>query len=288
MIACIDGTTTRKSSAVFHISQRLQHMRYAIGIEYDGSGFNGWQFQLNGQSVQASLEQAIARVADHEVSVVGAGRTDTGVHARCQVAHFDAVVRRTDRQWLLGINSHLPASVCVRWVREVDEAFHARFSAVERQYRYIILNRWTRPALHSQLKGWCRYPLETSLMNEAALLLKGEQDFSAFRSAGCKSRHAVREINHIAVTRDAEELTLDIAANGFLYHMVRNIVGTLIVIGRGKKPVSWIPELLESKDRSLAGVTVSPAGLYFMCARYPQKFGIPVELESFPAVNKAR
>lgn len=259
-------------------------MRYAIGIEYNGSEFHGWQFQSDQQTVQASLEQAIARVADRQVTVIGAGRTDTGVHARCQVAHFDSEVSRTERQWLLGINSHLPASVCVRWVREVDDTFHARFSALERQYRYIILNRWTRPALEHQFRGWCRYPLDASLMNEAALMLQGEHDFSAFRSTGCKARHAVREVTRISVTRDADELALDIAANGFLYHMVRNIVGTLILIGKGTRPVAWMQELLATRDRRQAGVTVSPSGLYFMGVRYPENFRIPSAPEDFPGV----
>jgi len=256
-------------------------MRYAIGIEYDGSPYCGWQVQSNGPSVQAELERAIAKVADQEVAVFGAGRTDTGVHARCQVAHFDSDAERDSRQWVLGVNTHLPSSVCLLWAHEVSEDFHARFSAVERSYRYSVLNRWVRPALHSRLLSWCRKPLDEAVMNSAAQCLKGEHDFSAFRSAGCQARHAVREVTRVRVSREADVVHIDISANGFLYHMVRNIVGTLLEVGSGEKPGSWMKQVLESRDRDQAGVKADSDGLYFTGVRYPDSFGIPA-VTAFP------
>jgi tRNA pseudouridine38-40 synthase len=258
-------------------------MRFALGIEYDGSGFNGWQSQRSDPSVQDSIEQALQTVANHSVSVVAAGRTDTGVHAVCQVAHFDSASERSERQWVLGINSNLPPTVCVRWARAVPDDFHARFSAFERSYRYVILNRWVRPALAAGKVGWCRYPLNEQPMHQAAAALLGEHDFSAFRSAGCTSRHAVREITRIGVASEGNAVTLEISANGFLYHMVRNIVGSLITIGRGERPVDWMAELLEGRDRTEAAAMAPAGGLYFVGARYPDRFGLPAAARDFPA-----
>lgn len=258
-------------------------MRYALGIEYDGSGFNGWQAQRNDPSVQVALEKAIEAVADHSVSVIAAGRTDTGVHATCQVVHFESEASRSGRQWVLGINSNLPRAICVRWANPVPEDFHARFSAFERSYRYVILNRWVRPALRAGKVSWCRHPLDEERMNEAARALLGEHDFSAFRSAGCRARHAVREVNRVAVERDGDQVRLDISANGFLYHMVRNIAGSLLAIGRGERGVEWIAELLEGRDRTRAAATASADGLYFTGVRYPDHFGLPELPEAFPA-----
>jgi tRNA pseudouridine38-40 synthase len=258
-------------------------MRYALGIEYDGSGFNGWQSQRDDPSVQECVESAVGQVADHAVSIVCAGRTDTGVHARCQVAHFDSDSVRSGRQWVLGINSQLPVGVSVHWVRQVADEFHARFSAMERRYRYTILNRWVRPAIGAATLTWCRHPLDAGQMNAAAACLLGEHDFSAFRSAGCKARHAVREVTGVSVCRDNDKVILDISANGFLYHMVRNIVGSLLEVGRGDRPVDWISELLAAGDRTRAGVTAAPEGLCFIGVRYPGAFGIPAEPAAFPA-----
>ncbi|NNE04803.1 MAG: tRNA pseudouridine(38-40) synthase TruA [Xanthomonadales bacterium] len=257
-------------------------MRYAIGIEYNGSSFCGWQEQSNGPSVQAELERAIARVADQQVKVLGAGRTDTGVHAHCQVAHFDSGAARESRQWVLGVNTHLPESICLLWARKVSDDFHARFSAVERSYRYSILNRWVRPALDTTRLAWCRKPLDAEAMHGAAACLEGEHDFSAFRSSGCQARHAVREITRVKVSRQGDLVHIDISANGFLYHMVRNIVGTLLLVGNREKPGNWMRRVLESRDRKQAGVTASSDGLYFVGVRYPAEFGIP-EVEAFPA-----
>jgi tRNA pseudouridine38-40 synthase len=257
-------------------------MRYALGIEYDGSQFNGWQAQKNDPSVQVCLQDALAEVANQAVTLSCAGRTDTGVHATCQVAHFDTSSQRSERQWILGVNSLLPSSVSVQWVRAVSDDFHARFSAYRRQYRYLIFNRWIRPALRAGKVTWCRRPLDEARMNEAVSHLLGEHDFSAFRSSGCKARHAVREISLASVTRVGDEVIFDIAASGFLYHMVRNIVGSLLDIGVGDKPVDWLKELLADGDRKQAGITAPADGLYFMVASYPKNFGIPERTEAFP------
>jgi len=249
-------------------------MRYAIGIEYDGSAFCGWQTQRDDPSVQSAVETALSRVADHPVRVVCAGRTDTGVHALGQVAHFDSEALRTRRQWVLGANTNLPTSVSVLWASEVVDDFHARFSAVERSYRYLVLNRPVRPAVRAGKVAWFRKPLDTGLMDQAAQALLGEHDFSAFRSAGCQARHAVREVKHVSVSRREDEVILDVSANGFLYHMVRNIAGSLLEVGCAERPAEWIADLLEGQDRTVAGVTAEPDGLYFMGVRYPAQFGL--------------
>lgn len=258
-------------------------MRYALGLEYDGSAFLGWQIQRQEPTVQGCLEQAVALVADHEVRVHCCGRTDTGVHACCQVAHFDSIAPRNERSWVLGINSHLPPGISVLWVRQVDEDFHARFSAYARSYQYRVLNRWVRPALEAKYLHWHRKPLDEVLMHDAAQVLTGEHDFSAFRAAGCQASHAVREIHAIAVQRKGNRVILDITANGFLYHMVRNIVGNLLSIGSGEQDAEWMKMLLEGKDRTRAAATAPAQGLYFMGARYPEHYALPAAAIDFPA-----
>lgn len=257
-------------------------MRYAIGIEYDGSGFCGWQRQDHSPSVQSCVEKALDKVANHPVTVICAGRTDTGVHARCQVAHFDSSASRTLRQWVLGINSNLPESVRVLWIREVDESFHARFSALSRSYQYRIMNRWVRPAIGVSHYAWCRRELDAKKMHEASQCLLGTHDFSAFRSAGCSSQHAIRELTGIEVRRRDDMVIMDVTANAFLYHMVRNIMGSLIEVGRGEQSVGWLKQVLDKGDRKLAGVTADAQGLYFMNVRYDPKYGLPLLPESFP------
>jgi tRNA pseudouridine38-40 synthase len=259
-------------------------MRYAFGIEYDGSCFFGWQRQDHAASVQQAVEQAVSAVANHPVTVIAAGRTDTGVHARAQVAHFDSDSERSDRQWILGINSNLPDTVRVLWVRRVDDSFHARFGAYSRSYRYRIMNRWVRPALGVKHFAWCREPLDEHRMHRAAQLLLGKHDFSAFRSAGCSAQHAIREVTSVSVTRSGEVVDVDISANAFLYHMVRNIVGSLVVVGTGEQPLEWFAEIFSGKDRKRAGVTAEPQGLYFMSVRYDPGYGLPELPEPFPAV----
>jgi len=250
-------------------------MRYALGIEYDGAGFCGWQRQNHSPSVQSSVEKAIEVVANHPVTVVCAGRTDTGVHARGQVAHFDSPSERSERQWVLGINSNLPDAVRVLWVRAVDDSFHARFGAFSRSYQYSILNRWVRPAIGVSYYGWCREALDAQRMHEAAQILQGRHDFSAFRSTGCSAQHAIREVTAIKVSRNEDIVTIDISANAFLYHMVRNIVGSLIPVGTGEKSIQWFTDVFRGRDRAVAGVTAEPQGLCFMNVRYESRYGLP-------------
>ncbi|MDJ0751374.1 MAG: tRNA pseudouridine(38-40) synthase TruA [Woeseiaceae bacterium] len=250
-------------------------MRIALGIEYDGTSYNGWQRQTSGLGVQQRLEEALSLVADETVEVTCAGRTDTGVHASGQVVHFDTTAERSDRSWLLGANSNLPDDVSVTWVRRVDDGFHARFSATGRSYRYLILNRLQRSALHRHRAWWVHQPLDETRMNEAAQRLVGEHDFSAFRAAGCQAGSAMREITQVGVCRDGDWVVLRISANAFLMHMVRNITGTLVTIGQGEAPVEWISKVLESGDRKAGGVTAPPHGLTLVGVAYPPGFGVP-------------
>jgi len=261
-------------------------MRYAIGLEYDGTAFFGWQIQRQEPTVQSCVEAALGKVADHAVRVIACGRTDTGVHAVCQVAHFDSEVERDERSWVLGANSYLPNDISILWAREVDNDFHARFSAFSRSYRYRILNRWIRPALEAGRMSWCRKPLDADLMHLEAQTLRGEHDFSAFRAKACQSRHAVREIQEISVVRRGVEVVLEVTANGFLYHMVRNIAGSLMAVGSGEQAPGWLEQLLASRDRSLAAPTAAPEGLYFVSARYPAQYAIPTAGETFPAARE--
>jgi len=255
-------------------------MRYALGIEYDGAGFCGWQRQSHSPSVQQSIEKAIAVVANHPVTVICAGRTDTGVHARGQVVHFDSPSERSERQWVLGINSNLPDPVRVLWVREVDDAFHARFAALSRSYRYTILNRRVRPAIGVNYYGWCRESLDAARMHEVAQVLHGRHDFGAFRSTGCSAQHAIREVTAINISRQGNIVNIDITANAFLYHMVRNIVGSLVPVGIGEKSGRWFEEVFQGGDRTLAGVTAEPQGLCFMNVRYDPKYKLPDSAET--------
>lgn len=232
--------------------------------------------------MQGCLEKSLARVADHEIRVHCCGRTDTGVHALGQVAHFETPAERSERQWILGLNSHLPEGVSVLWIRQVDDTFHARFSAFSRSYRYVLLNRWVRPALEAKRKSWCRSPLDADKMHEAAQALLGEHDFSSFRATACQARHPVREIQEISVQRSGEQVSLAITANGFLYHMVRNIAGSLIRVGLGDALVSWPGQVLAQCDRTQAAPTAPPEGLYFVSARYPEQFDLPVTRPAFP------
>ncbi len=250
-------------------------MRIALGIEYDGTSYNGWQRQKNGIGVQQRLEEALSLVANETVEVHCAGRTDTGVHASGQVAHFDTQADRSERGWLLGANTNLPPDINVSWVRRVGDDFHARFSATARSYRYRILNRLQRSALHRHRAWWVHQPLDEQRMHEAAQQLLGEHDFSAFRAAGCQANSAAREVTRVAVTRRGDWLTLRITANAFLMHMVRNITGTLVAIGQGEQAVGWLAEVLESRDRTLGGITAPAQGLTLVGVEYPEAWGIP-------------
>ena len=225
--------------------------------------------------MQSCTEAALSRVADHPVHVQCSGRTDAGVHAVCQVAHFDTESIRSPRSWILGTNSNLPPAICLLWMREVDREFNARFSAFARTYRYRIINRWVRPALEAARATWCHHELDEKLMQQAAAVLFGTHDFSAFRAVSCQARHPVREILAIDVVRKQDEILIEVSANGFLYHMVRNIAGCLMLIGQKQRPVAWMREVLESRDRTKCGPTAPAEGLYFLGARYPAHYGLP-------------
>ncbi len=229
--------------------------------------------------MQQRLEEAIAVVADESVEVVCAGRTDTGVHASGQVVHFDTTAERSDRGWLLGINSNLPGDVSVTWVLPVNDDFHARFSATARHYRYRILNRLNRSALHRHRAWWVHQPLDDALMHEAAQSLVGEHDFSAFRAAGCQASGPNRNITAIAVSRERDWVTLTVSANAFLQHMVRNITGTLARVGTGEEAVGWIAKVLESRDRKQGGIAAPPHGLTLVGVDYPDELGIPAPVD---------
>ena len=250
-------------------------MRIVVGLEYRGVGFCGWQSQLPGCGVQDALEQAVAAIAGSKITVTAAGRTDTGVHAALQVAHFDVSVERPLTAWVRGVNSHLPEGVTVLWARETDSDFHARFSASQRGYRYVLLNHPLRPGLNAGLVGWYHRPLDVDLMNRAAECLIGRHDFSAFRAAECQARSPVKEIRQVRIERRGDYVLCDFLADGFLHHMVRNLMGCLIQIGAGAQPPGWLDEVLQGRDRSRAAPTFSAAGLYLTHIRYPEHFGLP-------------
>lgn len=249
--------------------------RVAVGLEYDGTRYAGWQYQPALLTVQGALQTALARVADHPVDAVCAGRTDAGVHALAQVAHFDTTSTRSPRGWVLGANSLLPDDISLRWACEVDAAFHARHTALARTYRYLILNQPVRPALLRDRVCWIRDALDAEAMQTAGQCLVGEHDFSAFRGAECQSKTPMRRIESLRVWRNGDRLTLEVTANAFLHHMVRNIAGTLLAVGKGERPAAWVGEALASRDRERAGVTAPAAGLYLFAVRYPQQAGLP-------------
>lgn len=257
-------------------------MRYALGIEYDGSGFLGWQRLSHGDSVQGAVEAALASILQHEVDAVCAGRTDAGVHATQQVVHLETLVERPLRAFVEGTNTRLPPSVRVLWAQPVADAFHARHSARARRYRYRLLNRRVRPALMREHLSWEPRPLDAEAMHRAAQALLGENDFSAFRTAQCQARHPMRDLHAITVRREDEQVIVEVQANAFLHHMVRNIVGSLMVVGRGERPESWVAELLAGRDRTVAGPTAPAAGLTFLGPRYPRAWALP-EAVSLPA-----
>jgi tRNA pseudouridine38-40 synthase len=253
-------------------------MRFALGIEYDGTDFFGWQRLSHGRSVQGDVEAALSFVAAHAVEVTCAGRTDAGVHARCQVVHFDSDAARGERAWMLGANSQLARDVAVLWARPVSDEFHARFGARARRYRYTILNRPMRAALQSRYVTWERMPLDAEAMQRAAQALIGEHDFSAFRTAACQANSPNRNVREITISRRGDEVAIDIEANAFLHHMVRNIVGSLLPIGRGERGEAWLAELLHGRDRGVAGPTAPATGLTFLAPRYPAQWNLPIEV----------
>ncbi len=251
-------------------------MRIALGIEYDGTAYNGWQRQRHGVGVQTAVEDALSKIADKPIEVTCAGRTDAGVHAVAQVVHFDSKAERTIRGWVLGVNSNLPDDVNACWAKVVNEAFHARFSATSRSYRYLILNRLVRSSLYRN-RAWCVHqPLDEADMQRAADNLLGEHDFSAFRAAGCRASTPIREITGIRVTRDGVWISIDVTANAFLQHMVRNIAGLLVTIGQGEEGPGWAKNVLESHDRTKGGIAAPAHGLTLIKVDYPSRYDLPI------------
>jgi tRNA pseudouridine38-40 synthase len=250
--------------------------RLAAGVEYDGSGFHGWQVQSHARSIQSTLNAAISAVANEILTTAAAGRTDTGVHACGQVVHFDTVASRSEYAWLRGINSNLPADIAVQWVRVVPADFHARYSAFARSYRYVILNRPVRSALDRHRAWQVRMPLDAGLMQQAGRQLVGEHDFSSFRAAGCQSKSPVRRIESLEVVRHGDYVVVEVRANGFLYHMVRNIVGSLVHVGAGEAEPDWLAELLALRDRRVAAPTAPSAGLFLAAVHYPDALAFPL------------
>lgn len=247
-----------------------------LGVEYDGLSYYGWQRQTHSaNTVQEVLEQALAKVADETVLTHCAGRTDSGVHGLGQVVHFDTTAKRSDRGWVLGVNRYLPDNVAVKWRCDADEKFHARFSATSRSYTYIILNEQARSAVLASKVTHYPYPLDCELMQQAANALLGEHDFSAYRATACQSPTAFRDLQRLDVERRGSFVLVHVRANAFLYHMVRNLVGVLLEVGCGQKPVQWAGEVLLSRDRKEAGRTAAPDGLYLSGVRYPEHFNMP-------------
>ncbi len=249
--------------------------KYAIGIEYAGANYCGWQQQKHCVSIQQHLQEAIEFVANHPVQLVCAGRTDAGVHAMEQIAHFESDSNREYRAWILGSNCRLPRDIRIKWIVAVDSDFHARYGAIARSYRYIIINSRVPSAVFHDRCHWDFRPLDNDLMHKTAQGLLGEHDFSSFRAAGCQAKSANRNIHSVEIIRRGELVYIDIKANAFLYHMVRNIVGSLVLVGCGEKTADWYVQLLAARDRNQAGVTAPAAGLYLLRAYYPDLFKFP-------------
>lgn len=259
----------------------MRAMRIAIGIEYNGRDFAGWQLQADDaqgravRTVQGAVETALAAVAASPVRVHVAGRTDAGVHATAQVAHFDTDAERSEYSWLRGANSNLPGDVAVLWVRRIAPEFHARFSATGRTYRYVILNRPVRPALLAGRVSWDYRPLDLARMQAAAAHLVGTHDFTSFRAMQCQAKNPVRELRRLNLRRDGDYVIMEIGANAFLHHMVRNIAGALAAVGAGERDPAWVAAVLAARNRTAAGVTAPPDGLYLSAIEYPADFGVP-------------
>jgi len=250
-------------------------MRWAVCVEYDGGAYHGWQAQRDVCSVQVTVEAALSQVANHPIRVICCGRTDTGVHASGQVVHFDSDAERTDHAWVFGANRFLPEDISLRWACAVPEDFHARFAAVTRDYRYLILNHPARSALYARRASHYRHPLDVDAMHAAGAALQGKHDFSAFRAAGCQAKSPVRLMHHVRVARHRDFILIDVRANAFLQHMVRNITGSLLAVGRGEQSVDWIAQLLAGGDRRRAGAAAPAHGLYFLGPSYPERFELP-------------
>jgi len=249
--------------------------RTAIGLEYNGAAFCGWQTQPSGCGVQDALERALARIAGEKIATVCAGRTDAGVHALAQVAHFDTGAERPESAWVRGVNSLLPPGAAVIWAQPVAQDFHARYSALERCYRYVLFNHAVRPAVEQGRVGWFHLPLDVERMREAARHLLGAHDFSAFRSSECQAKSPIRELRRLDIRKGGDYVVFELAANAFLHHMVRNIVGSLVYVGKGERDAAWLAGVLAGRDRKLAAPTFDAAGLYLAHVSYDPEWGLP-------------
>ncbi|URJ28437.1 tRNA pseudouridine(38-40) synthase TruA [Candidatus Blochmannia vicinus (nom. nud.)] len=249
--------------------------KLALGVEYDGSSYCGWQRQKDAPSIQSCIEYAIKKITTEQVTIFCAGRTDSGVHALGQVVHFETYSMRSKSAWTLGINHYLPSKICVRWAKLVNKDFHARFSAISRRYFYVIYNGYIRSALLFRNTWHYKKYLDINKMCDAAHCLLGENDFTSFCAVGCQSSSKQRKLHHIRIVRTGQCIVIDIKANSFMHHMVRNIVGSLVKVGCGEKPITWVLELLSNCDRSLAGSTAPASGLYLVEVKYPSYFSIP-------------
>jgi len=256
-----------------------------MGIEYNGQSFHGWQTQQLGvRTVQNCVEKALSQVANEAITVFCAGRTDAGVHALEQIIHFETTAIRAERNWLLGVNVNLPKDISIVWIKAVEEDFHARFSAQARTYRYLILNQQSRSALYYGRVTWSHRPLDATIMHEAAQSLVGTWDFSSYRALACQAKSPIKTVEYIKITRQNAFIILDIKANAFLHHMVRNIAGVLITIGRGEQPALWSKTILDYKDRRKGGVTAKPDGLYFKKVDYPAQYQLPQSSSLFDLI----
>ncbi len=258
-------------------------MRIALGVEYDGSRFSGWQSQAGGHTIQDALQAALSGISAEPVSVIAAGRTDTGVHALEQVVHFDTDADRPLSAWVRGVNALLPKSIAVLWAHPVPDEFHARFSAQARSYRYLLINRPVRSAVQYGKAGWFHAPLDVGQMREAAQYLLGEHDFSAFRAAECQAKSPVKNLAQFDITRQDDNIVFDLTANAFLHHMVRNIIGCLVYVGKCKRTPQWVQQVLKSRERSLAAPTFAPDGLYLRQITYDTKWGLPQAMPTLRA-----
>lgn len=254
----------------------MSNKKVALIVEYNGAAYKGWQAQkFTDDTVQGKLEQALTKIANHPVNVICAGRTDAGVHASAQIVHFETSAIRPERAWTLGVNTHLPDDISVKFAAYVSDGFHARFSALSRRYRYVIYQSEFRPALLGKGVTWTYKSLDVETMREAAKHFVGTHDFTSFRAIGCQAHSPVRTVHHFTVEQIGSYIVLDVQANAFLHHMIRNFAGVLMAIGAGEQPVTWAKEVLEARDRAKGGVTAPPYGLYFVDVEYPAEFNLP-------------
>jgi tRNA pseudouridine38-40 synthase len=256
-------------------------VRWALGISYLGQAYEGWQSQPSGRTVQDQLEAALSRFADQPVATVCAGRTDAGVHGLMQVVHFDTAVTREAFSWVRGTNTFLPRDIAVQWAQPVPDAFHSRASALARRYAYVLLESPVRPALESGRAGWVFRPLDEALLQDAAGRLVGEHDFTSFRASACQARSPVKTMRRITITRRGPYWRFEFEANAFLHHMIRNIMGCLLVVGQGQQSPDWIDHVLAARSRDAAAPTFSPDGLYFLGPVYEDHWGLPVRTPAY-------